>query len=127
MELIKHKITGNTFYFIKNFLSNRSIQVRVNIPYSDTYIIHNGVPQGSVISVTVFLLAINEIITNIKQPIDVTIFLKGKNLKTSKKLLLQTLNQLDDFSNTAGFKISKNKTQAIIFSKKTKQLRIKFN
>ena len=63
--LTQHNITGNIFHFIKNFLTNRNIKVRVKNQLSDEIQIDNGVPQGSVISVTLFLLAINDIHSHI--------------------------------------------------------------
>ena len=41
-----HKILGNTYQFIKNFLSERFIQVRINNILSEITTIDNGVPQG---------------------------------------------------------------------------------
>lgn len=122
--LLKHNITGNMWHFIKNFLTDRKIKVRINDTFSEEYDIVNGVPQGSVISVTLFLLAINEIQSFITKPVhctmfadDVTIFIKGKNIQTNQEIIQQTLNQLVKFANTSGFKFSKSKTVAIVFSK----------
>ena len=67
--LVTHKIIGNMYYFIKNFLLNRTIKVRVGNKLSKTTSIDNGVPQGSVISVTLFLLCINDIINCISPPV----------------------------------------------------------
>lgn len=122
--LRKHQVVGNMLNFAKNYLKNRSVRVRVNGHLSEKYKIENGVPQGGVISVTFFLLAINEITQSIQAPVkcsfyadDGTILLAGKNLKTSEKILQNTLNQLQIFSNQTGFKFSKSKTTVTIFSK----------
>ena len=51
--LIKLKnlgITGNIFNFIKNFLTDRSIQVKVGSTFSQKYTLDNGAAQGSIIS-----------------------------------------------------------------------------
>ena len=51
--LIKLKnfgITGNIFNFIKNFLTDRSIQVKVGSTFSQKYTLDNGTAQGSIIS-----------------------------------------------------------------------------
>lgn len=47
--------------FIKNFLSYRTFRVRVNGNLSTKQCQENGTPQGSVISPTLFLIAINNI------------------------------------------------------------------
>lgn len=126
--LSKHQINGNMLKFANNFLKNRVIRVRVNGHLSDMFDIKNGVPQGAVISVTFFLLAIDDIINSIQAPVkftmyadDVTLLLAGKNIETSQKLLQNTLNDLQKFSHETGFKFSKSKTTVTVFSKRYKK------
>lgn len=114
--LTKQGLTGNIFHFVKNFLNDRTCKVKVNNILSNSVNIDNGVPQGSVISVTIFLLAINDIVNLIQPPVsstifadDITLFIKGKNTNTSQEILQNALNNIVKFSNTAGFKISKAK------------------
>ena len=89
--LIKIRLNGNTLPLIKNFLSNRSIQVKTNGTLFNPTIIHNGVPQGSVISVRLFVTVINDILINIKLPIlhksinDLLIWLKNLDLNSLPK------------------------------------------
>ena len=45
LELSHAGIWGNILYFIKNFLSNRKIKVKINDHLSREYDIENGVPQ----------------------------------------------------------------------------------
>ena len=47
--------------FIQNFLSNRVFRVRLGSVYSDIHGQEMGVPQGSILSVTLFILKINSI------------------------------------------------------------------
>ena len=47
--------------YIQNFLKTRTFQVRINGHLSTTRLQQNGVPQGSVLSVTLFALTINSI------------------------------------------------------------------
>lgn len=56
IKLRKLGITGNIFSFIKNFLTDRSIQVKVGNNLSDKYILDNGTAQGSIISPLLFLI-----------------------------------------------------------------------
>ena len=62
--------------------------------------VQNGVPQGSVFSVTLFLLVINKIVKIIDLPIqcslfvdDLTLYCSGKNLEITIELLQQTLRR----------------------------------
>lgn len=48
-KLQKILCQGNMIKFIKNFLSNRTFQVKVNNVLSETFDQQNGVPQGSML------------------------------------------------------------------------------
>ena len=48
--------------FIEEFLKNRKFQVRIGSCYSDLFDQEMGVPQGSILSVTLFGLKINSIV-----------------------------------------------------------------
>ncbi|XP_076392697.1 uncharacterized protein LOC143265297 [Megachile rotundata] len=80
-------VTGNMWHFVKNFINNRTIQVRYNGTLSQKTEIENGVPQGSILSVTLFLLAINDVGKISRMPVitsifadDITILCKGSLL-----------------------------------------------
>lgn len=125
IELLKlHGLQGNITDFITNFLEKRLISVRTNDQNSDYVEIANGVPQGSVISVTLFLIAINDIVNDLEKPVkciifadDMTIFVSGKNIKTSEEILQKSLDKLQRFSEKTGFRFSKTKSKAIVFSR----------
>lgn len=61
LKLKQLNINGNLYGWIKDYLSNRSIQVKADGTLSDIVNIENGTPQGSSISPTLFNLAINDI------------------------------------------------------------------
>lgn len=117
-------ITGNTWRFVKNFMYNRSMYVRFNGFLSEITIIENRVPQGAVISATLFLIAINDFCKLIKPPIitrvyadDITLLCKGKNIESTKKCINTALETLDNFCKNTGFKFSSTKTECILFFK----------
>lgn len=60
-SLMKSNITGNMLTFIHNFLFDWKIQVKLENTFSKYLDIENGLPQGSSMSVTLFLDTINEI------------------------------------------------------------------
>ena len=65
-------IRGIQIYFIENFLSNERIIIKVNGTYSDPVDLQEGIPQGSVLSCTFFLIAINETANNLPPNIQKT-------------------------------------------------------
>ncbi|XP_060843930.1 uncharacterized protein LOC132923934 [Rhopalosiphum padi] len=116
---------GNMLQYIKSFLDNRQFAVKVSNTLSANLVQENGVPQGSSLSVTLFLLAINNIMENIKYPVNAMLFAddfnfwcRSNNLSTVQRFLEETANKLTQWANTSGFKFSNSKSQCIIFSKK---------
>ena len=54
-------VKGRLAIFLESFLAERSIQVRVGSTLSDTFRLSQGVPQGSILSTTLFNIKINSI------------------------------------------------------------------
>ena len=69
--------------FIKAFLKIRQFQVRVGNVLSDIRMQEEGVPQGSVLSVTLFALAINGITSVIPPDVLSTLFVDDLSLSFS--------------------------------------------
>ena len=63
--VLKHlkeaKVTGQMYNYVQNFLKDRVFKVKVGNELSETLIQENGIPQGSIISPTLFLLSINKV------------------------------------------------------------------
>jgi hypothetical protein len=53
-KMKKIGISGNMFEFFKDFVSNRTFQVQLGGDRSNTKLLKNGTPQGSVISPVLF-------------------------------------------------------------------------
>ena len=107
------------------------MKVRTNNTSSHSVEIQNGVPESSVLSVTLFLIAINEVMIQITPPVktfhfayNLTIICKRKNMQTTQKTLQLVLNKLYEWANLSGFKFSEAKTENIIFTKQNKPSKI---
>jgi len=117
-------VGGNMHRFISDFLTDRIIQVRVGNVLSDKVQMDNGTPQGSIISPMLFIIMINDLPSPTANTAESAIYAddssaksSGENLKTINFDIQKHLDRVNKWSNTWGFKLSKAKTTALIFSK----------
>lgn len=74
-------------HYLSYFLQNRRFQVVVNGFLSEIKTQENGVPQGETISVTLFLLAINNIISSLPPEVKFYLFADDLVIYTESKHL----------------------------------------
>ena len=115
-------LKGRLPNFIQNFLTDRQFQVRVGSTLSDFQDQEMGVPQGSILSVTLFSIKINSIVKCLNPGVDCSLYVddflicyRSKNMNTIERQLQQCLNKLQDWSDKNGFKFSKSKTVCMHF------------
>ena len=113
---------GRLPIFIKSFLANRHFRVRLNSTYSAFHQQEMGVPQGSILSVTLFNIKINSITKVIKDNITCSLYVddflicyRGKHMHSIERQLQLSLNKIFTWSIENGFKFSKTKTVAVHF------------
>ena len=109
--------------FTENFLADRTMQVRVGSSLSDYYEQEQGVPQGGVLSTTLFNIKIGDIVKCLSNITDCSLYVDGfcicyrsKSMGTIERQLQQNLNKIEN-----GFKFSKSKTQCVHFCQLRKQ------
>jgi len=123
-DLHQMGLRGNLPTFIQNFLDDRTFQVRLGTTLSDVYEQEMGVPQGSVLSVTLFSIKINSIVNCLHTGIDCSLYVddfvicyKSSYMPAMERQLQTCLNKLENWADENGFKFSQTKTVAMHFCK----------
>lgn len=126
-QLKKWDIQGNILHFLNNFLLNRTAQVKINGTVSKTINLENGVPQGSVMSATLFIIAIDEIADTLQNPVkmslfadDIVIFTRGAGIHTVCGLIQDNITRMTQWSDDNGFQFSAEKSKLMRFTRKTR-------
>ena len=124
-ELEKFKMKGNLPIFIQNYLANRTITVQVNNEKSTSYNLETGVPQGSSLSATLFLIAINNLVDDLSVFIRQSLFVDDcrisiicYDLETAKIELQKVLNIFERWCHKTGFSFSSKKSKVLICHRK---------
>lgn len=115
---------GQMLHFIRNFLNNRSFQVILENSKSALFEQANGVPQGEILSVYLFLISINSVAKYIPSNIDfllyaddLTLFVHDRSLKNCQTRLQKAIHKLSDWCSISGYSFSTTKTKALHFTK----------
>ena len=113
--------------FIDSFLLSRQFKVRVGSTFSDSFDQEMGVPQGAILSVTLFSIKINSLAKVLNDHIDGSLFVddfsiscRSCNMANVERQLQLCLNKITKWALENGFRFSKSKTNAIHFCNKRK-------
>ncbi|MEO0790898.1 MAG: reverse transcriptase family protein, partial [Bacteroidota bacterium] len=123
-QLASWGIGGHMFAFLGNFLSNRLLKVRVGSEFSSAHGQEEGVPQGSVVSVTLFCVAMNRLLETVPVGVQSSAYADDFSLYCSASTALEAgrrvqnaINRASATARSRGFKFSPLKTKAMRFSR----------
>ena len=118
-------LRGNLPIFVKNFLDNRTFRVRVGSTLSEEYPQHLGVPQGSVLSPTLFSVMINSVLSALPVSVgkmlyvdDLTIYSSSARLEGAERQITTALRSIDDWTKKTGFMFSPVKSVCVHFHRR---------
>ena len=127
-QLNKMGICGNMIRFINAFLTDRYIKVKVGSSISSAFLQEEGVPQGSVLSVTLFAVAINSILEEVCPPVkkslfvdDLAIYVTSYDAVSACEVLQKSINNISKWAENNGFRFSPAKTVAVRFTRSTRK------
>ncbi|XP_055622537.1 uncharacterized protein LOC129766106 [Toxorhynchites rutilus septentrionalis] len=117
-QLYRWGIAGHMLHFVKGFLSHRSFRVIVGNQKSREFAEETGVPQGSVLAVTLFLVKMNSIFENLPRGIrvfvyvdDVMLMVMGASIKLVRRKLAQAISWVAKWASSVGFQLSPSKSE----------------
>ncbi len=121
-DLHKMGFRGRVPNFIDSFLQSREFKVRVGSTLSDSVDQEMGVPQGAILSVTLFSIKIDSLAKVINDNIDGSLFVddfsiscRSSNMATIERQLQLCLNKISKWALENGFRFSQSKTNVIHF------------
>jgi hypothetical protein len=114
--MLKAGVCGKMFHWISHILANRTARVQLQGHASRKAQIQNSVPQGGVLSHTLFLIYINDVTENIPRSVQSSLYADDLALWSSEKYFsiasfkMQTaLRSLESWSSKLLLKINEGK------------------
>ena len=115
-------LRGRLPIFIKNFLFERTFRICMGSTLLDLQNQEEGVPQGSILSITLFSFKINDIVKCLIPSIDCALYVndfvicyRATHMNIVEGQLQINLNKINKWATENGFKFSKSKTQCVHF------------
>ncbi|GFV76546.1 probable RNA-directed DNA polymerase from transposon X-element [Trichonephila clavipes] len=123
--LFNFGLRGNLPIFIQNFLNVRTFKVRLGDTLSASFLQAEGVPQGSILSVTLFICHISPILNVLSPSIqasfyvdDLQISCEGSDMRMIERQLQTAVNNILKWCDTNGHSISASKSCCVHFCRK---------
>jgi ribonuclease HI len=121
-------VSGRMLSWIRSFLHNRRARVTVNGQLSRKVLIRHGVPQGGVISPTLFLIFINDLLPEMPKGVkaalyadDLVLWCTEEYSTTATYRLQLAINKLAAWADDWCVKINQEKSTTTLFTMSPKQ------
>lgn len=121
-QLFEWGIGGKMLNFVYSFLNDRSFKVVNGIQKSHSFKLENGVPQGSSLSVTLFLVAMEAMASVLRKIVglkfllyadDLALFASGKVASDVNKVIQKGIDKLFEYAKDNGVTFSPTKTKTL--------------
>nr|KAG5689418.1 hypothetical protein BaRGS_017936 [Batillaria attramentaria] len=127
VKLLRSGIQGNMYKWTKSYLHNRRARVLVNGQCGRKVLLRQGVPQGGVLSPTLFILFMNDLVPELPRGIhaalyadDLVLWCTEEHTTTARYRMQLALDKLTAWTNTWGVTINKEKSSATLYTLSTK-------
>ena len=120
------------YMWIQHFLSSRTARVKPDGTLSKKVCLRKGVPQGGVLSPTLFLVYINDILTTISKRVsntlhadDLAIWDVSEQTTTAAYRIQEAISDINKWTLDWGLELNTSKTNSTLFSLSTSKEQIK--
>ena len=128
LKLLRCGVTGHMYKWIDSFLSDRSARVHLQGHISRKLEIEQGVPQGGVLSPTLFLIYINDMVQKLPRRVhralyadDLALWSTADSAATAGVRVQEALHTLETWTKDWLLRVNEKKTMFTVFSLSTKQ------
>ena len=125
LKLQNMGVKGHMYSWIKSFLTDRLIQTQINNTLSSKEVLEEGLPQGSSLSCTLFLVFLNDLSDILKCEIaffadDLVLWHTGTSTIISRRRIQEDLNSLGVYCKLWKMKVNCTKTVYSVFTRSYK-------
>ena len=128
VKLLRNGIASNMFNWIKSYLYNHRARVSVDIIHSKKILLRHCVPQGGVLSPTLFLLFINDLVSELPKGVkaalyadDLVIWCKKEYAATATHRMQLAADKLNSWTEKWCDAVNKDKSSTTLFTLSPKQ------
>ena len=123
LKLHRNGIQGNMLRWTRAYLHNRKVRVSVNGQLSSKVLLHQGVPQGGVLSPTLFILFINDVVRELPKGVqaalyadDLVLWCSEDFASTAGYRMQEALNRLNEWTKKWCLTINRDKSSSTLFT-----------
>ena len=128
VKLLRSGIRGNMYQWTKSYLHNRRARVLVDGHCGRKVLLRQGVPQGGVLSPTLFILFINDIVAELPRGVhaalyadDLVLWSNEEHATTATHRMQLALDSVAAWAESWCVTINREKSTATLFSLSTKK------
>ena len=119
-DLYDMGLRGNLPIFIQNFLSERMFSVIYGCILSDSFIQEEGVPQGAILSTTLFNIKLNGIVKEVLPGVECSLYVddfvlmfRSKSMRTIKRKMQKCIQKVKAWTFENGFTIAEGEDKTV--------------
>jgi ribonuclease HI len=126
LKLLRNGIQGKMYRWLCDFLHNRRARVKLDGKLSNLVKLREGVPQGGVISPTLFVVYINDITSALPRRVlntlhadDLAVWCTETSTATATHRIQESVNKVAEWTDKWALKINTQKTAVTLFTLST--------